>query len=273
MSLILSINLNNSKERSLSYFLIQTIRSIVFMLSLVIVFLFKTTHNPSRLFCISLFFKLALAPLHLWLIPISLLRAWKILFLLSRAQKILPLILLEIYRPEINLFAGMFCIFSIMSGTLNNLVSPSLKKILIFSRIANIGWVLIGLLRKYSLWKLFLIAYIFALIFIFLIKEKNSKIIKKINSTTFLCFLRIGGIPPLVGFFPKLIIMIANINISNKFILLMILFFTIIDLFIYTRLSIPLLFRKTTEQSWRKLNYSWLIVFTRLNVFLIGILI
>ena len=167
IGLLLKNNLNTNKENRISYFLVQTVRSIILIFRLMRIFLFKNILNPTLIFPIALFLKLGLAPLHLWLIPVSILSSWKILLLLSTAQKILPLMLLDRYGPEITPFFLTFIFISIVLGRSYNISSYSLKAVIVFSSIANRGWILLALIVKTSVWKFFLIVYFLALIFIF----------------------------------------------------------------------------------------------------------
>jgi NADH-quinone oxidoreductase subunit N len=269
IGLLLKNNLNTSKENSISYFLIQTMRSIILMFSLIRILLFKNTLNPTLIFPLALFLKLGLAPLHLWLIPVSILRSWKILLLLSTAQKILPLILLERYRPEISSFFLIFVFISIILGRSYNLSSSSLKSVIVFSRIANRGWILLALIVNTWVWKFFLIAYFLALVFIFNTTLKKNKAIKKESLGLFLYFISIRGMPPLLGFFPKLLILEANRQLGNILLIRSIIWFTILDIFIYSRIISPLILIKPQLTRWTKSILNSSICFIFRNVILI----
>lgn len=110
------------------------------------------------------------------------------------------------------------------------------------------GWILIRLIRNEYLWFYYFLFYCFLnfnivkIIELFNIYNLNQTFyLKKINIffnlIIFFSLLSLGGLPPFLGFFPKwILIEIITIN-KNIFLLNFMLFFTLITLFFYLRVS------------------------------------
>nr|YP_004734079.1 NADH dehydrogenase subunit 2 [Thulinius sp. DVL-2010]ADK97605.1 NADH dehydrogenase subunit 2 [Thulinius sp. DVL-2010] len=224
---------NKFSENAMTYFLIQAISSIILMSSFFNILCFSTFFDISILFFFSILLKLAVAPNHSWLIPLTLSSPWLLTFLLLTLQKIIPIIFLESSQMELNFLILLFSLISAVTGSMKNLISKSLKMLLILSSISNMSWILIGVMISSMLWKFFFLIYFFSLNFIFLSKEKNQNF--NYSLMIFLNLLSIGGIPPMMGFFPKLNICAELLNLNLKFIFVLLFILSILDLFVYLR--------------------------------------
>lgn len=239
------INNNNklSIEASLIYFLIQTISSILFFFSIIIIQFF---YNFYYLLIISVIIKIRRAPFHYWLpLIIDRLRWMKILILLTW-QKINPLIILY-YIFNIKIFY-IFILFSIIIRTISGLNYYSLKKIISFSSINQIRWIIISI-NFNKLINLYLIFYFYLIwITLNLFKFLNLNYLNQIYNLNlkskllkiFLFFriISLAGLPPFLGFFPKIIVVI---RINNYLIIFIILIFSMVILFIYLRIIISIM--------------------------------
>lgn len=117
-----------------------------------------------------------------------------------------------------------------------------------FSSINQISWFLLALLNKKFLWFTYFIFYFFIIINVILIFNKfnlnfiNQIYIIKFNKIViiFLFFniLSIGGLPPFLGFFPKILIII---RLKNYLLIFLIIICTLITLYFYLRLIYSLL--------------------------------
>lgn len=185
--------------------------------------------------------KIGRAPIHYW-IPIIIDRLnWIKIFLLLTWQKINPLIILY-YILNIKIF-NIFIFISIIIRTLSRLNYYSLKKIISFSSINQLRWIILSinfnkLINIYILFYFYLIWIIIKLFkFINLnnINQIYNLILKNKFLLIFLFFniISLAGLPPFLGFFPKIIIII---KINNYLIIFIILIFSIIILFIYLRI-------------------------------------
>uniref|UniRef100_Q1W9F9 NADH-ubiquinone oxidoreductase chain 2 n=1 Tax=Leptocharias smithii TaxID=376642 RepID=Q1W9F9_9CHON len=178
-------------------------------------------NNPTSatLATIALALKIGLAPLHFWLPEVLQGLNLTTGLILSTWQKLAPFaILLQLYsilNPNLLLFLG---ILSTIIGGWGGLNQTQLRKILAYSSIANLGWMIIILHYNPNLTLLTLSLYIIMTITTFMLfKTFNSTKINSIassttkspllSSITLLTLLSLGGLPPLSGFMPKWLIL------------------------------------------------------------------
>ncbi|YP_011102165.1 NADH dehydrogenase subunit 2 (mitochondrion) [Maniola hyperantus] len=219
-------NLLNS-EASLKYFLTQSIASINFLFAIILnLFLMKnffTNNFISILINSSLLMKMGSAPFHFWFPNIMEGLSWLNCFILMTWQKITPMILLSYY---FNMKFLMFImIFNVLIGAIGGFNQTSLRKLMAFSSINNLGWMLSALLISENLWMVYFFLYSFLIsimcflfytLNIFYINQMfNFNMYFSIKFSIMINFLSLGGLPPFLGFFPKWLII--NYLILNKF--------------------------------------------------------
>jgi len=155
-------------------------------------------------------------------------------------------------------------IIAIIFGSLGGLNQTSLRKLIAFSSINHLGWILIRIINREMLWGFYFLFYYFLsfnVIFIFdnfkLLNINQTFYIKNLNFTLktviFIILLSFGGLPPFLGFFPKWIVIEIIVNEKIFLILTFILFFTLITLFFYMRISYNALLITHNEIRW---NYK-----------------
>lgn len=257
---------NKFSENAITYFLIQAIRSIILIRRFFNILCFRTFFDIRVLFFFSILLKLAIAPNHSWLIPLTLSRPWILIYLLLTLQKIIPILFLENRQIEFNFLILLFSLITAITGRIKNLISKSLKILLILSRISNISWILIRIMISSTLWKFFFLIYFFSLNFIFLRKEKNQNF--NYSLIIFLNLLRIGGIPPLMGFFPKLNICAELLNLNLKLIFFLLFILSILDLFVYLRQTYFVNFLTSPALTWQYQIKTPLKIWVILNFFI-----
>nr|YP_007026356.1 NADH dehydrogenase subunit 2 [Taeniura meyeni]AFV13128.1 NADH dehydrogenase subunit 2 [Taeniura meyeni] len=226
--------------------------------------------NPTSatLLSIALALKIGLAPLHFWLPEV--LQGLTLLtgLILSTWQKLAPFAILLQLHPLLNPTLLMTMgILSIIVGGWGGLNQTQLRKILAYSSIAHIGWMVIILHYSPNLTLLNLIIYIIMTSSLFLLFNMNNTM--KINSIaisstksplltimTMLTLLSLGGLPPLTGFMPKWLIL-QEMTKQNLLVPATIMALTaLLSLFFYLRLcySITLTLSPnpiTSSSSWR----------------------
>nr|QBF00332.1 NADH dehydrogenase subunit 2 [Stegana sp. 995 JL-2019] len=254
-----------STEASLKYFLVQALASSVLLFA-VIILMMKNTMNfeinslySSSIIMSSLLLKSGAAPFHFWFPNIMDGLSWMNCLLLMTWQKIAPLILISYLNVEMILFSSI--ILSVIIGSLGGLNQTSLRKLLAFSSINHLGWMLISLKINMSIWLIYFFMYSFlsfTLIFLFnnfkifhfnqmfsmFFGQKSLKFILMIN------FLSLGGLPPFLGFLPKWLV-IQHLSFENQYFLLTILVMTaLITLFFYLRICFSAFMLNYTENNW-----------------------
>uniref|UniRef100_Q1W9F4 NADH-ubiquinone oxidoreductase chain 2 n=2 Tax=Hemitriakis japanica TaxID=376633 RepID=Q1W9F4_HEMJP len=206
--------------------------------------------NPTSatLMTIALALKIGLAPLHFWLPEVLQGLDLTTGLILSTWQKLAPFaILLQLYpllNPDLLLSIG---ILSTIIGGWGGLNQTQLRKILAYSSIANLGWMITILHYAPNLTLLNLILYISMTLTTFLLfKIFNSTKINSIASSSskspllsiiaLLTLLSLGGLPPLSGFMPKWLIL-QELTKQSLFIPAMVMAtMALLSLFFYLRL-------------------------------------
>ena len=290
----IKVHNNFSTEAGLKYFILGAFSSglLLFGCSFVYGSLGTTNFNEIRLLIsnfsnnipktfvlgiifiiISLLFKIGAAPFHMWLPDV---------------YEGVPTILTLIYTtvPKIAIL-GLFlklsasflqndivfvvellsysAVLSIIIGTLGALYQTKLKRLLAYSAISHIGFILIGFI-SFNIWSIFslffyIITYIMISLNIFSVlltirKADNNLRLKKINEFAILVksnpllalnfglvLFSIAGIPPLVGFYTKWLIFISAIKSEIFLISIIAALFSVIAALYYIRL-IKLMFFK-----------------------------
>nr|YP_009346146.1 NADH dehydrogenase subunit 2 [Junonia iphita]ANZ03461.1 NADH dehydrogenase subunit 2 [Junonia iphita] len=257
-------NLLNS-EASLKYFLTQSIASINFLFSILLNLLllknFFINDIMSILINSSLLMKMGSIPFHFWFPNIMEGLSWFNCFILMTWQKISPMILLSYYMNLKFLFLVM--IFNVLIGTISSFNQTSLRKLMAFSSINNLGWMLSALTISENLWMLyfllyslfiFIMCFLFYIINVFYINQLfNLNLNFAIKFSILINFLSLGGLPPFLGFFPKWMI-INYLLINNLFIISFIFTMSsLIMLFIYIRIIYSSFMFYSIKLKWYKI--------------------
>lgn len=230
----------------------------------------------------ALLLKRGAAPFHFWFPNLIEGLTWINSLLLITWQKIAPLILISYLN--LNNLILIRVILSVIVGALGGLNQTSLRKLIAFSSINHLGWILRALIINESIWLLyftfysflsFVLIYIFNLFKLFHLNQlfswfTNRKILK---FTLFINFLSLGGLPPFLGFLPKWIV-IEQITFCNQYFQLFILIIsTLITLFFYLRISYSAFILNYYENNWilnsyyNKLNINLYLILTFFSIF------
>nr|YP_010429231.1 NADH dehydrogenase subunit 2 [Praomys morio]USQ66737.1 NADH dehydrogenase subunit 2 [Praomys morio] len=254
----LLINKKNprSTEAATKYFVTQATASMIILLAIILnykqlgTWMFQQQTNTLILMMtlISLSMKLGLAPFHYWLPEVIQGIELHTGLILLTWQKVAPLsILFQIYNlinPTITL---MLAILSIFIGAWGGLNQTQMRKIMAYSSIAHMGWMLAIITFNPMLTLLNLIIYILLTIPMFITMMLNSS--TTMNSISLLwsktpatlmmmsiILLSLGGLPPLTGFLPKWIIITELLKNNCMILTTMMAMMALLNLFFYTRL-------------------------------------
>nr|YP_009232587.1 NADH dehydrogenase subunit 2 [Tecia solanivora]AMA34388.1 NADH dehydrogenase subunit 2 [Tecia solanivora] len=270
-------NSNNlmTSEASLKYFLTQSIASINFLFSILLKFILMKNFEINLFLSIminsSLLMKMGSAPFHFWFPNVIEGLSWLNCFILMTWQKISPMILLSYYFNKN--FLIMIMILNSIIGAIGGLNQTSLRKLMAFSSINNLGWMLSTILISENLWMFYLFMYSFlVLIMCFLFNILNMFYINQlfilnlnplIKLSLLINFLSLGGLPPFIGFFPKWIVI--NYLINNKIFILTFIFvmMSLIMLFFYIRIIYSSFMFNYLKMKWFKIfikNYSFILI-------------
>nr|YP_004734360.1 NADH dehydrogenase subunit 2 [Sesamia inferens]AEI29236.1 NADH dehydrogenase subunit 2 [Sesamia inferens] len=268
-------NSNNllSNEASLKYFFTQSIASINFLFIILIKMIFMKNFEMNNFISImmnsSMFMKMGSTPFHFWFPNIIEGLSWFNSFILMTWQKITPMIILSYYLNKN--FIIIIILLNIMIGAIGGLNQTSLRKLMAFSSINNLGWMLSSIMISENLWMLYFSLYSFMIsIMCFMFYMLNMYFINQlfINNINFFIkinllinFLSLGGLPPFFGFFPKWIIINFLINNKNIFITFIFIMMSLIMLFFYIRINY-------SAFMFNYLKMKWIKIFIKNNYFL-----
>nr|AVE15691.1 NADH dehydrogenase subunit 2 [Tenodera sinensis] len=264
---LLSSNKNMySTEASLKYFLIQAIASSTLLFLILLktniqeMFYISKMNTWNNLMMLPLMMKIAASPFYWWLPSVMEGLSWMNCFILLSIQKIAPLMLIS-YMITNNYFIQFIIISSAFIGAIGGLNQISLRKILSFSSINHIGWMLTTMIMGSNLWLMYFTIYTINIISIismtaminlsYISQTFNSMNNKKIiKFTLFIAMLSLGGLPPFLGFFPKWIaiqFMAQNLMIITSIILIM---SSLLTLYYYMRIMYTTLMMSNSEVMW-----------------------
>nr|YP_010238584.1 NADH dehydrogenase subunit 2 [Oestrus ovis]QTE20641.1 NADH dehydrogenase subunit 2 [Oestrus ovis] len=252
-----------STESSLKYFLTQALASSVLLFAMIMSLLnfnkMYSINMMEMMILSSLLLKTGSAPFHFWFPNVMEGLTWLNSLILMTWQKIAPMMLISyiIIKPLII----TSILLSSMIGALGGLNQTSLRKLMAYSSINHLSWMLMAMFNNNLLWMTYFVFYsflTFTMIFMFntfktsymnqlFTMFMNSKSIKFL---IFMNLLSLGGLPPFLGFLPKWII-IQSLSMNNQlFILSFMVIMTLITLFFYLRLSYTAFMLNHYEMNW-----------------------
>nr|YP_010004093.1 NADH dehydrogenase subunit 2 [Appias nero]QNR01199.1 NADH dehydrogenase subunit 2 [Appias nero] len=263
--------ISNSKnllhtEASLKYFLTQSIASINFLFSILLkMILFKNFEMNNFLSIMinsSLLMKMGSAPFYFWFPNVMEGLSWMNCFILMTWQKISPMILLSYYMN--NNFILFIMILNVMIGAISGFNQTSIRKLMAFSSINNLGWLMASMLISENIWLMyffiytlmnFIMCFLFHMLNIFYINQiMNFNLISFIKISLLINFFSLGGLPPFLGFFPKWIIINFLITNNSFFISFIFVMSSLIMLFFYIRIVYLSLMLNFFKLKWFKIK-------------------
>nr|AYW52285.1 NADH dehydrogenase subunit 2 [Lebiini sp. 2 ACP-2013] len=266
-------NNSYSSESSIKYFLIQTFASMIFLFTILIMMISnnmisETLNLNLYLMMIinsTLFLKMGAAPFHFWFPEIIEGMNWMNSLILLTWQKIAPMMLLS-YSIKYSNYIIFIIMMSTLVGSIGGLNQTSLRKIMAFSSINHLGWMLSSFMNNEMLWLIYFIIYSFiSITLIIIFNTFNIFYLKQmyifmnmsymIKFMLLLNMLSLGGLPPFLGFFPKWMI-IQYLSTNYMYLLLFMIMMTLITLFFYLRISYTSLILSHNELNFNSINKS-----------------
>lgn len=235
-------------------------------------------------------FKLAAVPFHMWAPDVYQGAPSSVTLFISAAPKVAALgmafRLLTIGLVDLSPnWQQILLVITLLSTGLGNLfavVQSSIKRLLAYSAIAHIGYSLFGILAAstagYSAALYYILAYSItsaaAFGLIVLMSNQGMEIdsvddLKGLNKRNpWLAFMMLiimfsmAGIPPTVGFFTKLLVLKALVDVQMTWVAILGLFFTVIGAYYYLRIVKIMYFDKPTHLEPVIINKGNTIVFS-----------
>nr|UTE82020.1 NADH dehydrogenase subunit 2 [Propithecus diadema] len=245
-----------STEAATKYFLTQATASMLLMMTIVINAMYTGQWNVTNIhnllttltIIIALTMKLGMTPFHFWIPEVTQGVTLTAGMLLLTWQKLAPIsIMLQIYPSMNTNILLAFALLSTLVGGWGGLNQTQLRKILAYSSIAHMGWMVAVLTFYPSLTILNLLVYLMLTITLFTMLNINTStttltlsILWNKNPTITLMILTsllsLGGLPPLTGFLPKWVI-VQELTKNNNITMATIMVITaLLNLYFYMRL-------------------------------------
>nr|QXJ42323.1 NADH dehydrogenase subunit 2 [Sepiadarium kochi] len=272
-------------EASTKYFIIQSMSSSIFIFSSILLYLnnlswYSMINNNlmSSFMMMSLVLKLGGAPMHFWLPSITKQMSWMILFMLLTLQKAAPLFMLSMMNSNF-LMMMLLSLLSSLMGSIMALNQTNLQMIITYSSISHLGWMLSMILINSTITLFYFMNYIIISIPIMYMLSMymgnyTYMLTKKMTMNPLLfvsLLLSLGGLPPLLGFMSKLIIIITLIKSKLFLFCLMMLIGTLISLYFYLNMSLMLMIKSYMMMN-SKINknlYNYLMSLNLMSSFII----
>jgi len=241
-----------SAEAALKYFLTQAFASSLLLVGLLYNYILTDETNliaqPAIILIgVASMVKMGAAPVHFWFPEVARGLDWLTNIILITWQKIAPFIILLYLNYPIELLA-ITCALSAIFGAFGGFGATSLRKILAFSSINHIAWIIIRTHYRQFIWITYFTVYcLMTLVIINYFSSNNLNTLRQLSSPSntnyinifivSLNILSIGGLPPFLGFYPKWLVIEFIITENLHILVLLIVIITLIVLYFYLRLT------------------------------------
>nr|QEE94294.1 NADH dehydrogenase subunit 2 [Culex quinquefasciatus] len=257
-----------TSESSLKYFLTQAFASSILLFAIILMMMsfnlnWMNNNFYELLILSTLLLKNGAAPFHFWFPGVMEGLNWINGLILMTWQKIAPLMLIS-YNINYNFFF-IAIILSMIIGALGGLNQTSLRKLMAFSSINHLGWMLMAMMNNELLWLIYFVFY-FLLSMSIVLLFNNLKLFHfnqifnfsmmnpVIKFFLFLNLLSLGGLPPFLGFLPKWLVIQNLVETNQLFLLFISVCLTLITLYYYLRMSYSIYMLNFNKNSWMLMN-------------------
>nr|UPL65753.1 NADH dehydrogenase subunit 2 [Physomerus sp.] len=283
MSFIPFISKFNNKKSSqamMIYFLTQAMGSIILLFTVLInplIFTLNLSTNSimTIMIMISIMIKVGAAPFHLWLPEMMTNLNWMECSILMTWQKLAPLMIMNNINTS-NWFLYLSVLLSTLAGSIGGLNQTSLRKIMAYSSINHLGWMMVFMGMQSSWYKYLIIYSMLVWMICWMMMKMNAffmnqlilmspNMIEKYTYATLM--LSMGGLPPFLGFLPKWMVIQSMMNSYMYMLMFLMMMMSLITLFYYMRIMTPMLLSYSMINKWMKYNsLSKMMLFTFLTI-------
>nr|QIV24809.1 NADH dehydrogenase subunit 2 [Teispes insularis] len=276
-------------ESALKYFITQAMASSIMLFSIIssmnfqeIIPMFVMPYW-SVIMNSAILTKMGAAPFHAWFPEVMEGLSWMNCLIMLTWQKLAPMVIL-MYNMKMSLFLSSIIIFSSIIGGLLGMNQVSLRKILAYSSINHISWMISSMLNSQAIWFTYFIVYsiitvniiiMFYILNIFYLKQlfNSANQNKSLKFLFIMNFLSLGGLPPFLGFFPKWLTI--NSLVENNFLMLSVILITstLITLYFYLRVTFSTMVINSSEFTMKYAQPKMFLIILSNSMSLAGLLI
>nr|AYQ19038.1 NADH dehydrogenase subunit 2 [Elateridae sp. 3 ACP-2013] len=258
-----------SAESVIKYFIVQAVASTVILLSIIMIMnksSMTTNVNLESSFLMimnsSLLTKMGMAPFHFWFPEVMEGLDWMNCLLILTWQKIAPMVLL-MYNMKFIMFTSLIILISMIISGIMGVNQISIRKVLAYSSINHMGWMISTMMIMETIWMYYFLVYTLISINLVLILKKLkifylNQLFQSMNLNIMtkmffmLNFLSLSGIPPFLGFLPKWLTIQALVQKEMIMLPTMMIIFTLITMYMYTRIVLSSLLMNINETNWNQ---------------------
>nr|AUO29227.1 NADH dehydrogenase subunit 2 [Enallagma cyathigerum] len=284
MSFIPLMNSNKTpyeSEASMKYFMVQAMASMMLLMSLILSeFIMFDKKMIYLIFLVSMFIKMGAAPFHMWFPGVMQGLSWFNCMLLMTWQKIAPMVMTS-YILTTGMLSNMIILMSVIIGAVGGFNQTSIRKIMAYSSISHIGWMIMAMLMSSSYWMMCFMFYSVLSITVVILMNNNSlfylsqifsmKMESSMKFSLFMTILSLGGLPPFLGFMPKWMIIQNCIYFESKMLIIIMIMTTMITLYFYLRMTYSAFTMNNQAVAWMNQNNNKSIIFMSLLISMMGI--
>jgi len=245
-------------NKTLNYFLIQSVGRGLILITIFMSLLCFSNHSFSVIYFLALLLKLGGAPFHIWYLRLIKKLSWGLIWVLSIWQKLIPLLIIR--KPGFGLLV-VFRVARVGLSRFSSFAQKNIKKVLGLSSIFSLGWILVSFNIGETFWVQFIRGYGVRLFLLVSRIESSFHRVRydfkrKPKSVGLVIFffgiLIVRGIPPFIGFFIKILILIYLIQ-KSVFLRIRFLIFRLIFIYVYINMAFLLFTLVVKSYSWGEL--------------------
>nr|DAZ87586.1 TPA_asm: NADH dehydrogenase subunit 2 [Euschistus heros] len=262
----------STSESALIYFMVQSISSMILMMMVTINMwnYLISEDSINMIITMALMIKMGAAPFHFWLPEVMAKMEWMKCIIIMSWQKVAPLYMLS-NTSNNSMLMNMIICTSIMIGSVGGLNQSSLRKMMAYSSINHLGWMM-AINKSMNKWTIYLTIYsLMATMICLMFYNKNLYFINQLGSinmhnmekmSMFMMMLSFGGLPPFLGFLPKWIAIQSLINEKELFILIIMIMFSLINLMFYIRIMTSMILSFSVSIKWQSSKINKMLMST-----------
>ncbi len=199
---------------AIKYFFVQAYASLIFLVGPLL------WRIPEITVFLAMVIKLGISPFHNWYPSVVSNLNWPSIFFISTWQKIAPLWVLRENAVNTNLIVPLAALNAIVGGV-GGLIQTEIRPLLAFSSIGHMGWIVFRIPMSTQVMLIYFISYtlhlgiLTHLLYVNKINtpkdiSSSNLIPDQVKTTLALTLLSLGGLPPLLGFIPKFIVVLIR---------------------------------------------------------------
>nr|YP_007025099.1 NADH dehydrogenase subunit 2 [Gorpis annulatus]AEI53342.1 NADH dehydrogenase subunit 2 [Gorpis annulatus] len=264
-----------TSESCMMYFLIQSMGSMILLCMILITNTLMMTEMMintimSNILIMSMAIKMGVPPFHFWMPEVMNKMNWIKCLMLMTLQKIPLLFTMSLINPTIIMM--VLIITSVIMGAMGGLNHTSLRKMMAYSSMNHMGWMMSCIIINKNLWILYMMMYIiitiplmmwlnyYKLYYINQISMTASTLVSKM--TLLINMMSMGGMPPFTGFYMKWMVIKSFTIMNMQFMIVIMIMCSLLTLFYYIRMMSPMFLMHYSMNNWMIKYYSYKFMLT-----------